>query len=166
VAWAKVYFRTKWHLHVSSRLATIDVGQKLAGELCLFSCGSWVLIKHKVAWTEAYLRNKWHLDPSSHLATIDMGLKLGGSAPFLGRGAGSPSNTMWPGPRPTCMSSFILSHPTIWPQYTNVTDRQDRTGQRSDSIGRTVLETVAHCSFSVFYWILFTLVHCFYWRIL
>jgi len=25
--------------------------------------------------------------------------------------------------------SFILIHPTIWPQYTNVTDRQDRTGQ-------------------------------------
>jgi len=32
-------------------------------------------------------------------------------------------------------------YPTIWPQYTNVTDRTDR--QRSDSIGRTVLQTVA-----------------------
>jgi len=43
---------------------------------------------------------------------------------------------MLPGP------SFILVHPTVWPQYTNVTDRQtDR--QRSDSIGRTVLQTVA-----------------------
>ena len=62
----------------------------------------------------------------------------------------SLSNTMWPGPRPTCMPSFILIHPTVWPQYTNVTDRQtdrtgrqDRRGQRSDSIGRTVLQTVA-----------------------
>jgi len=36
---------------------------------------------------------QWHLGPSSRLATIDMGLKLGGSAPFLGRGTGSPSNT-------------------------------------------------------------------------
>jgi len=41
------------------------------------------------------------------------------------------------------MASFILIHPTVWPQYTNVTDRQtDRTGQtgrqRFDSIGRTV----------------------------
>jgi len=40
-----------------------------------------------------------------------------------------------------------LIRPTVWPQYTNVTDRQDRTdrqtGQRSDSIGRTVLQTVA-----------------------
>jgi len=42
------------------------------------------------------------------------------------------------------MPSFILIHPTVWPQYTNVTSRHtgqtDRqTGQRSDSIGRTVL---------------------------
>ena len=41
------------------------------------------------------------------------------------------------------MSSLILIHPTVWPQYTNVTDRQtdrqtDReTVQRSDSIGRS-----------------------------
>jgi len=24
------------------------------------------------------------------------------------------------------MQSFILIHPTIWPQYTNITDRTDR----------------------------------------
>jgi len=42
--------------------------------------------------------------------------------PLWGGGAGSPSNTMWPGPRPTCMPSFILIRPTIWPQYTRVTD--------------------------------------------
>ena len=34
---------------------------------------------------------------SDHLATIGMGRKWGGAAV----GAGSPSNTMWPGPRPT-----------------------------------------------------------------
>ena len=39
-------------------------------------------------------------------------------------GSGSPSNTMWLGSRPTYMPIFILIHPTIWPQYTNVTDRQ------------------------------------------
>ena len=48
---------------------------------------------------------------------------------------------MWPGPRHTCMPSFILIRPTVWPQCTNVTDRTDR--QRTDSIGRTVLQTVA-----------------------
>jgi len=68
-----------------------------------------------------------------------MGRKFGGSAAFLGRGAGCPSNTMCLGPRPTCMPSFILIHSGIWPQCTNVADR---TGQRSDSIGRTVLQTV------------------------
>jgi len=56
---------------------------------------------------------------------------------------------MWPGPRPTCMPSFILIRPTVWPQYTNVTDKQTgQTGQRTDSIGRTVLQTVVqklHC---------------------
>jgi len=61
-------------------------------------------------------------------------------------GAGSPSNTMWPGRRPTFMPSFILIHPTAGPQYTNVTDRQtDRQAaqdrQRSDSTARTVLQT-------------------------
>jgi len=76
------------------------------------------------------------------------GPKIGGAPPPLGRGAGSPSNTMWPGPRPTCLPSFILIRQTVWPQYTNVkdrqTDRQDRQDrQRSDSTGRTVLQTVA-----------------------
>ena len=46
-----------------------------------------------------------------------------GAVPLLG-GAESPSNTMWPGPRPTFMPSFILIHPTVWLQYSNVTDRQ------------------------------------------
>jgi len=55
-----------------------------------------------------------------------MGRKLGRLCPFGGGGGGSPSKTMWPGPRPTCMPSFVLIHPTVWPQYTNVTDRQDR----------------------------------------
>ena len=68
-------------------------------------------------------------------ATIDMGRKVWDcSAPFRG-GSWVPSN-MSPGPRLTSVPSGILSHPTVWPQYTNVTDRQ--TGQRSRSIRRTV----------------------------
>jgi len=35
VAWAEVYLRTKWHLGLSSRLATIDMGRKV-GVLCPF----------------------------------------------------------------------------------------------------------------------------------
>jgi len=44
--------------------------------------------------------------------------------PFGGGEAGSPSNTMWPGPRPTYMPSLIFIYLIVWPQYTNVTDRQ------------------------------------------
>jgi len=44
-----------------------------------------------------------------------MGRKLGGSAAFLGRGAGSPSNTKSPGPTPTSIPS-ILIYRVIWPQ--------------------------------------------------
>jgi len=64
------------------------------------------------AWAEAYLPTKWHIDPS----TTDMGRKLGALSPFGGGGDGSPYNAVWPGPRPTCMPSFILIHPSIWPQ--------------------------------------------------
>ena len=50
------------------------------------------------------------------LATKDMGRKLG-AVPLFG-GAGSPSNTMSPGPRPTAIPSGILIHPAVWPQRT------------------------------------------------
>ena len=42
-AWAEVYFRTKWHLYPSSRLATKDMGPKL-GVCALWGTGSWVPI--------------------------------------------------------------------------------------------------------------------------
>jgi len=82
---------------------------------------------------EAYVHTKRHLDPCSNLATTDMGRKLEGLCPFRGGGA----NTMWPRPRPTCMPNFILIRPTVWPQCTNVTERQtgkDRTGQDNGPI--------------------------------
>jgi len=62
-----------------------------------------------------------------------MGRKLG-AVPLWGGGAVFPSNTMWPGPRPTRLLSFILIRRTVWPQYTNVTDRQDRTGQTDNGL--------------------------------
>jgi len=72
------------------------------------------------------------------LATTDMGRKVGSGccAPFRVERAGSPSNTMSPGPKPTSVPSGILVHPTVWPQYTNVTD--GKTGQRFHSTGRTI----------------------------
>jgi len=67
------------------------------------------------------------VEMGDRFATIDVGRKVGAAQPhpFLG-GAGFPSNTMSPGPRPTSIPSDILIHPTVWPQYTNVTDKQDR----------------------------------------
>ena len=64
------------------------------------------------------------------LATIDMGRKVGAPVPpFWGMGR-SPSNIMSPGPRASSLPSSTLIHLTVWPQYTNVTDRTDRqTGQ-------------------------------------
>jgi len=45
------------------------------------------------------------------------------------------------------MTSAILIQPAVWPQYTNVTERtgEDRQTdrQRTESTGRTVLQTVA-----------------------
>ena len=81
-----------------------------------------------------------YLDSSSRLVTIDMGhgfygrrqnpcvrkqQKLGWAVvPLSVWAAGSPSYTMWPGPRPTFLPSFIFIDPTVWPQRTNFTDRQ------------------------------------------
>jgi len=65
------------------------------------------------------------------LATMDMGRKGGCCAPSRG-GVGSPSNTMSPGQRPTSVPNGILIHPTVWPQYTDVTDRQPGQTDRTD----------------------------------
>jgi len=84
------------------------------------------------------------------LAKIDMAENWE-AVPLWGKLQGPHLAKCGRGPRPTSMPSFILIRPTVWPQYTNVTDRQadrqtdrqaDRTGERSDGIGRTVLQTV------------------------
>ena len=127
---------------MGDRSATIDIGRKERAAACMLSSG---VAGSRV---EVYLRTKWHdLDPSLPFGHKGMGRKVGVLCPFLG-GAGSPSNnTMSPGPRHISIPSGILIHPTVWSQYTNVTDRQDRvdkqTQQWSDIIGRTVLQTVA-----------------------
>jgi len=67
------------------------------------------------------------VEMGDRLVTIDMGQKVGAAVPLsVGRELG-PHLTMSPGPRPTSIPSGILIHPTVWPQYTDVTDRQ--TGQ-------------------------------------
>jgi len=105
-----------------------------------------------------------------------MDRKLGGTCPFEGGGAGFPSNTMWPGPRPTCIPSFILIRPIVWPQYTNVTDRQTdrqdngpiaqgepfykrspkkedkrKNGERGEAKNLLILSLLTHSAHGVFY---------------
>ena len=92
---------------MGDRLATVDMDQKLGA---VPHCGG-ELGPHpsnNVAWAEAFLpsdiliyRAVW---PQQTWA------ENSGLCPFGGGGAESTSNTMWPGPKPTSMPSFILIH--------------------------------------------------------
>jgi len=119
---------------MGDRFATTDMGRKLGsvpiwgrGELgphvtqCRLGHG---LPPYQVA--------SWSYQPFGHNRHDP---KIGGGAvPLWEGGAGSPSNTVWPRPRPTSMPSFILSHSTAWPEYTNVWDRQtDRETWQTDN---------------------------------
>jgi len=82
------------------------------------------------------------------LAITDMGRKLGGCVPPFWGEAGFPSNKVSPWAEAYLHSKCHLnpsSRLATIHQRHRQTDRQDR--QRSDSIGRTVLETVAQKSF-------------------
>jgi len=73
---------------------------------------------------------------------MDLGESKGSCCVTFCVGAGSPFNTVWPGPRHTFIPSGILIHQAAWPQYTSLRDRQDR--QWSDSIDRDVNEILAY----------------------
>ena len=45
------------------------------------------------------------------------GPKEGAALPLSRGGAGSPSNTMWSGPRSTSVLSGVFIHPAVWPQW-------------------------------------------------
>jgi len=96
-----LYHVASWSIQPFGR---IDMGHKVEGGCCWGK-----LTQCRLGWD--LLCSKWHLNPSIRLATTDMGRKL---------------RVLWPGPRPTSMPSFILIHPTVWPHFTDVTDR---TGQ-------------------------------------
>jgi len=123
-------------------MATIDMGGKWGGGCCAPLFGELGPIYRHVAWAETYIHTKWHLDPCSRLATIHMGRKVGGGllCPLVGGEIG-PHLTESAG-------HTVLDRVASWSNQLFGTihqrHRQDRTGrQRSDSIGRTVLQTVA-----------------------
>ena len=114
VAWAEIYFRTKWHLHPSSRLATINMAENWGGASFREAAGPHLTQRR---WAEAYLRTKCHRDPFNRLATIDMAENWGLRCLFgLGGWCWVPIYTKSPGLRPTFMPSAILIHPAVWPQ--------------------------------------------------
>jgi len=59
--------------------------------------------------------------------------------------AGSPSNTMSPGPRPTSVPSGILIYPAVSSQYTNVTDRTDRQDNGPNQSRLNLILNVVTC---------------------
>jgi len=78
---------------------------------------------------------------------VGLGLRHAAETSWVGKwgaphslvvGAGSPSNTMSPGPRPIHVPSGILIYLTVLPRYTNVTCGQDTLTTVPYSIGRTV----------------------------
>jgi len=147
VAWAETYLHTKWHPNPSSRFTTIDTGQKLGAAIPLFGGGELGPLPHNVVWSEAYLFTMCHLKPSSRLATTDMA-KNWGQCPFLGE-LGSHLTQ--------CNLDRVLSlyQLSSWSIQTfghntpkwQTEDRHD--WQRFDSIGRTVLQTVAQKTYFV-----------------
>jgi len=109
------------HLFIALRVAKITWclhkghGPKSGELLCPFRRELSPYLTRNAAWTEASL-------PSSILSIQQFGhnrhkQKIRIAVPVWGR-AGSPSNTKWPGRRPTSVSSGILIHPTVWPQRT------------------------------------------------
>jgi len=134
VAWAEVYLPIKWHLDPSSRFATTGMCRKL-GVVPLWGKGGWVPISHNVGRAEAYLHTLiyptiWPQKTWAENWEAAVFLSWGelGPVPIQHNVAGvkfhlDPSNRL----------------ATIQQHY-----RQDRqTAQRSDSIGQTVLQTVA-----------------------
>ena len=83
------------------------------------------------------------LDPTSRLAATEMGRKLG-AVPF-GRGSWVPIEHNVAAAEAYLRAKFRPGPSNRLPQYTNVTNRQTRQTdrQRAESIGRTVLQTVA-----------------------
>jgi len=150
VAWAEAYIFTKWHLDPFNRLATSDMDRKLGvppfcsglgPHLVQFGLGR-CLPPHQVA--------SWSIQPFDHNRH---GPKIGGLCPFGGGELGPNLTQCGQGRGLAACQVFILIHPTAWSQYTKVTDRIGQTDrqtdrqankqERIDSIGRTVLQTVA-----------------------
>jgi len=73
------------------------------------------LIMYSVHHQLIFYKSSAVAEMRDRLATIDVGRKVGRGCCGGWVPTGSPSNTVWPGPRPTSLPSGILIHPTVWP---------------------------------------------------
>jgi len=108
---------------MGDRLATIDMGRKLPPFWGEKELGSHLTQCRLSRGLPSYQVSSSSIEPFGDNRYRP---KIGGTVPVWGGGPGSPSNTVWPGLRPTCMTSLILIRSTVWPQYTNITYK---TGQ-------------------------------------
>ena len=103
VAWAEVYFRTKWCLHPSSRLTIIDMDRKLRALMPPLG-GTWTPSNRT--------------SPGLRFTSIRSGPKSGSRGLWLSFWGSWVPIEHAPGSRPTSIPSGILVRPTVWPQRT------------------------------------------------
>jgi len=99
---------------MGDRLATIEMGRKEGGLLCPFrreELGLHVTQCRLSRCLPRYQVASWSIQPFGH---DRHGPKIGRELCPYGERAGSPSNTMSPGPRPTSVPSGILIHLAVW----------------------------------------------------
>jgi len=75
-----------------------------------------IYIRNTTMWPNNNNKSSAVAEMGDHLATVGMSRNWGGAAVEGWVPTGFPSNTMWPGPRPTTLPSGILIYPTSWPQ--------------------------------------------------
>ena len=107
------------------RLSVCPVSTPVCLYVTLLYCGQ------TVGWIKMALGTEVGSGPGPIVLNGDQ------AVPLLG-GAGSPQHNV-PRPRSTGMPSFVLIHPTVWLQYSNVTYRQTRVdiGQTGQTDRRT-----------------------------
>jgi len=122
---AKAHLHTKWHLDPSCRLATIDMGQKVRVVVPHFweqELGPHLTQCCLGLGLPPYQVESWSIQPFVHNR---YGPKIGDCAP-LGEGELGPHLTQCGHAEAYLHAKFHLDPSTVWPQYTNVTDRTDR----------------------------------------
>jgi len=114
-----------------------NVGRKLEGEP--LPRGATTFSKLGVQFIGLGYCTEQNTDQYTQFRALQSAENGGGAVPLCWKGSWSPSNAMWPWAEVYLHAKFHLDRPTVWPP----TLQTGQTGRRFDSIGRTVLQTVA-----------------------